>query len=118
MRIKTIYLLLPVLVSCYSVPKVDGFDSTKWKTSAVCSDHKIQAAKLLEANESELQGFIQKEIDDLLGVDRKHQLGKRNGQFFLYPITVDCGDSIPNTSLSLMFDALGRVKEVQVVLVD
>ena len=86
--------------------------------SKVCDKDRIEAAKLLEANEQKLQGFIQKEIEELLGVDRRLELGRRNGQFFYYPITIDCADSIPNTSLSLMFDALGRVKEVQVVLVD
>jgi len=118
MRINTIYLLLLLLTSCYSPPQIDGFDQTKWKNSEPCSAYRIETADFLEVHESELQGFIQKEIDDFLGNNRKHQLDKRNGQFFLYPITVDCGDSIPNTSLSLMFDALGRVKEVQVVLVD
>ena len=118
MSVKLLALFLVILCSCYSVPEIEGFDSEKWKASKVCSDYRTEAAKLLEANEQNLQGFIQKEIDQLLGVDRQHELDKRNGQFFLYPITVNCRDSIPNTSLSLMFDALGRVKEVQVVLVD
>jgi len=118
MPIKIFSLLLVILCSCYSVPEIEGFDSDKWKASTICSDYRTETANLLEKNEQQLQGFIQKEIDELLGVDRQHQLDKRNGQFFLYPVTVSCADSIPNTSLSLMFDALGRVKEVQVVLVD
>lgn len=118
MSVKLLALLSVFFCSCYSRPQIDGFDADRWNASSPCTTYRIETADFLEAHESELQGFIQKEIDALLGNNRKHQLGKRNGQFFLYPITVDCGDSIPNTSLSLLFDALGRVKEVQVVLVD
>jgi len=118
MSIKLFALLLVFFYSCYSPPQIDGFDGEKWKASEPCSFYRIETAAFLEAHELDLQGFIQKEMDDFLGINRKHQLGSRNSQFFLYPITIDCGDSIPNTSLSLMFDALGRVKEVQVVLVD
>ena len=110
------FLFIVILCSCYSIPEIDGFDSEKWKASDVCSDYRIQAAELLEANEQKIQGLIQKEIQELLGVNRRHELDKRNEQFFYYPITVDCGDSIPNTSLSFRFDALGRVKEVQLIL--
>lgn len=113
-----LFFFLIVLTGCFSLPKIEGFDSKKWKTSAVCSDYRIKTAHLLEANELELQGFIQKEIDDLLGSNYRHELEKRNEQFFYYPVTVNCGDTIPDTSLLLCFDALGRVKEVLVVLVD
>ena len=118
MQIKPSLLSFTILCSCYAVPKIEGFDQDKWKSAKVCSDYKIEAAELLVANELTLQGEIQKEIEEMLGKTQKHELGKRSEQFFFYPITVDCGDSIPNTSLSLRFDALGRVKEVQLVLED
>ena len=118
MKIKFASISLFFLTACYSPPVVEGFDSEKWKTSAPCSNYRIEAANLLEQNEIILQGEIQKEIEEMLGKTPRHELGKRSEQFFFYPITVDCGDSIANTSLSLRFDALGRVKEIQVVLED
>ena len=118
MYIKLSLLNLAILCSCYALPEIEGFDQEKWKIAEPCSEYRIEAASLLEQNEPVLQGEIQKEIEYLLGKSPRHELGKRSEQFFFYPVTVDCGDSIPNTSLSLRFDALGRVKEVQVVLED
>ena len=65
---KIFILLLVIFSSCYSIPEIHGFDAEKWRNSKVCSNYRIEGAKLLEANERNLQGFIQKEIDELLGV--------------------------------------------------
>jgi len=46
----------------------------------------------------------------------KHELHGRNEKFFFYPLKKDCPDSSENQSLFLRFDALGRTKEVLIVL--
>ena len=117
MRSVSIILLL-FLMNCHGTPKIDGFDPTKWQSSKVCSEYRINGAVVLESNEHKLQGMIQKEIESLLGKSPRLELGKRSEQFFKYPITKNCDDSTANTSLSFRFDALGRVKEVQILLED
>jgi len=67
-------------------------------------------------NEPALLSATQPDIEALLGVAPKHELHGRNEKFFFYPLKKDCPDSSENQSLFLRFDALGRTKEVLIVL--
>jgi hypothetical protein len=109
-------LVLLVISACQKSPNVPGFDTDKWKAAAVCSNERMDLAEVIVKNEASLLSATQPDIEALLGVAPKHELHGRNEKFFYYPISKDCLDSTENQSLFLRFDALGRVKEVLIVL--
>ena len=105
-----------ILVSCSGRKELSGFESTKWQEADPCSETRITLANEIEIRSKEIVGFTQVDIETLLGKAPRHQLGSRNEKQFYYPVTVDCEDGKENTSLYILFDALGRTKEVQVIL--
>lgn len=117
MRVKHLLILLLISVSCSSKVEIPGLDTEKWQNAEVCSEYRIEGARILEANEEFLFGLTQVELATLLGSAPKHQLSSRSEKFYFYPITEGC-DSLENTALQFRFDALGRAKEVMVVLTD
>lgn len=108
--------LLLVLLGCQQKPTVPGFDSDRWKSSTICSAERFALAEIIVKNEASLLSTTQPDIEALLGMAPKHELHGRNEKFFYYPLTVDCADSAQNQSLFLRFDALGRAKEVMIIL--
>jgi hypothetical protein len=109
-----ISLLLSLLSGCYKSPVIVGFDSARWRESVVCAAYRLEGAMFLAANKTQMQGLSQNEIINLLGTGR-HQLDERNEKYFYYTLTRDCADK-PNQSLEVRFDAVGRVRDVQVIL--
>jgi len=109
-------LLLSLISACRQDPSVPGFDTEKWKAAAVCSDERMVLAEIIVKNEAALISATQPDIEALLGVAPKHELHGRNEKFFYYPLTKDCGNSTSNQSLFLRFDALGRAKEIMIIL--
>ena len=106
-------LLLIGLLGCYQTPKIEGFDSEKWMRSLdVCDDYRSESTKLLIKMKSELLSKNQNEIRAFLGNASRHQLFDRNQKFFFYQL--DCKN---NKELSVRFDALGRVKEMQIIFI-
>ncbi len=117
---RTSFLLASLLLfsACTSSVEIPGLDIEKWNSSEVCSDYRINGATLIEANDEVLLSLTQADIESIFGVAPRHQLWNRNEKFFYYPVTKDCGEGISNTSLFIRFDALGRAKEVLVLLDD
>lgn len=111
-------LLLLIITSCNSSPEIPGLDLDKWNSSEVCSDYRIEGAEIIEANEEVLLSLTQAEIEGLFGVVPRHQLWNRNEKFFYYPVTKDCSEGVEDTNLFIRFDALGRAKEVLVLIDD
>jgi len=105
---------LLTLVGCHSTPELEGFSTEEWDKATLCSEERNKLAHKLEQQEHKLLGKVQTDIEALLGVAPRHELSSRNEKFFYYPINKNCDK--PAQSLLVRFDALGRVKEVLVVL--
>lgn len=110
------FLLL--LVSCYSIPEIEGFNKAEWAAPLrECDDSKEEIARLILKNEALLLGEGQAEIKALLGDPDANELYVRNQKFLYYNLTAS--DSCPNVDkalrLSIRFDALDRVKELTIV---
>ncbi|MDH5608302.1 MAG: hypothetical protein OEY56_02380 [Cyclobacteriaceae bacterium] len=105
-------LFLFTLSGCYQAPLIENFDAVKWQIALTdCTDYRrIEAAPLLVAQKEAILSATQNQVTELLGAPDRHQLYDRNQKFFYY--TLDCDGT---KELSLRFDALGRVKEIQVV---
>ncbi len=105
------FLILLTFFSCYQAPVINDFDPTQWKSSLVnCNDYRINASEEIIEQKEKLLSKNQNEIVALLGNPEKHELFDRNQKFFFYQL--DCEKT---KELSLRFDALGRVREVQVI---
>lgn len=105
-----------LLASCTSAPQIEGFNKDAWTASALCSEERIALARLVMDNEEKLLSYTQPEVEALLGSAPRHELHGRNEKFFFYPIAKNCPDSVPDQSLFVRFDALGRAKEVLILL--
>lgn len=107
---------LTICLSCYKAPQIDGFDTQAWKESISCDQNRLDEANVLLANEQKLLSANQNEVQELLGNPDEHELYSRNQKFFYYNLSPKC-DSIPGQRLSIRFDALGRVNEIQIISV-
>ena len=105
---------LTLCLACTSNNELEDFDSDKWKESAICSSDRITLANEIESRTNEILGMTQVDLEQILGKAPRHQLGSRNEKRFYYPISKDCKLE-KNKSLYILFDALGRAKEVQIV---
>lgn len=109
---------LPLLLfSCYQAPKIEGFKKESWEKPISCEQNRMEAAKVLLQNEQILLSANQNEISELLGDPDEHELYGRNQKFFYYNLMLFC-DSLPAQRLSIRFDALGRLKEMNIFVVD
>ena len=113
-----IAFLIPLIsfMSCYQAPQIDGFDKQTWKQEISCNQDRLAEANILIKNDSLLLSANQNEIQELLGNPDEHELYSRNQKFFYYNLKPTC-DSVPGQRLSIRFDALGRVNEVQIIKV-
>ena len=99
------------LVGCYGTPKVEGFDSQRWKTSlANCDDYRLQHVDLLLQQAEDLKGTGQNGMQQMLGKPTRHELYQRNQKFFYYDL--NCGAAGPEEQLRIRFDALGNLREM------
>ncbi len=106
------YLTVVSLTACYQTPEIDGFDQAKWTESLEnCDGYRTEITALLLEKKSELISKNQNEVKALLGSAGRHELFERGQKFFYYQL--DCDRT---KELSIRFDAMGRVKELQVVL--
>lgn len=105
-------MILTVLSACYQAPNLEGWDATRWNGMALdCENDRVELAKnIVIPQQRKLLGKNQNEIDKLLGAADRHELYERNQKFFYYRL-----DCINKQELSVRFDALGRVKEIQVI---
>lgn len=115
MRTICIILLLLLLGACESRDAIGGVDLKKWRNANKCSDYLMEGAELMLKNDSEIIGLTQRKIKRLLGSPPKHELSKRGEKFFHYPLSNNC-EGVPDQSLQIRFDALARVKELNIVL--
>ena len=117
MPIKSLIVFTSILfLGCGSKVEIPNLDFEEWRNSKICTEYRIQGALRMQEEEDHFLNIIQPTIENILGKTSKHELSKRSEKFFYYPISLNCSDSIPNQSLLFRFDALGRVKEVLVVL--
>jgi hypothetical protein len=115
---KSVLLALPLLFfSCYQAPKIEGFSKESWQQAMDCEHSRLEEARTLLDHESYLLSANQNEIKALLGDPDEHELYGRNQKFFYYDLVSNC-DSLPAQRLSLRFDALGRLKELNVFFDD
>lgn len=100
-----------ILIGCYQAPNLKDFDQEKWeKAITECTNYRLVAAKdLIDLQRQMILGLNQNEITKLFGNPTQHLLHSRNQKFFFYQL--DCDNT---KRLSLRFDALGRVKEIQI----
>ena len=103
------------LFACYGVPHVPGFDQAKWNREISCKQDRLDQAQLLTNHSNLLLSSSQNEITNLLGEPDEHELYNRNEKFFFYDLTMSC-DSLTYKRLSLRFDALGRMKEIMIIV--
>jgi len=104
-------LSLPLLIGCYRTPQIDGFDSTRWKTSiADCNNYRLQHVDLLLESADQLKGTGQNGMQQMLGKPARNELYERNQKFFYY--NLNCGKNEPAQQLCLRFDALGNLREM------
>jgi hypothetical protein len=114
---KHIFLLIfcTVLVtSCYRAPEIVDFNKDDWEMALDnCNSYRIESTeKQLLLQEENILGASQNEIKALLGNPTRHQLFNRNQKFFYYQLNCE-----KDLELSIRFDALGRVKEIQMIKV-
>jgi hypothetical protein len=104
-----------LLYSCYQVPTIQGWDPSRWSAMKEnCEMDRIDLAEnILMVNKANLLGVTQNNIENLLGNPDRHELYDRNQKFFYYSLDCEKGKE-----LSIRFDALGRVKELQILLLD
>lgn len=109
---RLLILGLWVLTGCYSAPDIDGFDIEKWESAIEnCTDYRMdKAGEFLDQHSDKIVGLNQNEIKELLGNPSRHQLFNRNQKFFFYSLNCDV-----THELRIRYDALGRVKELQVI---
>ncbi|MFT6135241.1 MAG: hypothetical protein ACJAZM_001735 [Cyclobacteriaceae bacterium] len=94
-------------------PNIEGFDSDEWEQSlSSCDSYRMEQAENLIKQKEALLTSNQNEITALLGNPSLHKLFNRNQKFFFYQL--DCENT---RRLAIRFDALGRVKEVQIEIV-
>ena len=117
MRSKLLVVLAILVASCTNKVEIPGLDLEKWQQAANCSEYRITGAEVLIQNEAKLIGLTQVDLAALLGSAPRHQLGSRSEKFYFYPISEGC-DSLESKALQFRFDALGRAKEVMIVLTD
>ena len=105
------HLTLLFLIGCYSAPKIDGFDQQQWFNSLTeCNDYRMLISdSIFKGSQSPLLTLSQNELQELLGKPDQHQLFNRNQKFFYYSLNCD-----KTYQLAVRFDALGRVKEVNI----
>lgn len=117
--LKAAYLFLAsiILVSCYSTPKIEGFDVESWKAPfKYCDQNKIKLAEVLIAHKEQLLGEGQTPIQKLLGPPNEHELYRRTEKFFYYNLTPGDTCNLENQRrLSIRFDALDRAKEIMII---
>ncbi|MBV6645566.1 MAG: hypothetical protein KI790_08965 [Cyclobacteriaceae bacterium] len=100
-----------LLIGCYQAPKVDGFDREKWVSSKdLCDEYRVNISALLIKDNSPILSSTQNEVQKLLGSPERHRLYRRNQKIFYYPLS--CSGT---QELMIIFDALGRAKELRVV---
>ena len=105
--------LLALASACYRPPTVDGFDPVLWRTAIdECGTYRVEAVRVLLDQKDQLLGLNQNEIAELLGPAARHELFSRNQKFFFYQLSCE-----NEQELSIRFDALGRIKELQVIRV-
>ena len=111
MKYLNLLLLVLLFTSCYQPPKIDGFDTDQWSAALTeCTDYRIVTIEhLVKEQEEKILSLNQNEVSNLFGNPSQHQLYNRNQKFFYYQL--DCENT---KRLALRFDALGRVKEIQV----
>ncbi|MEQ8470512.1 MAG: hypothetical protein RIC35_04970 [Marinoscillum sp.] len=115
---KAIYcLLLVLLCSCYSTPKIEGFDPDLWKVEIrYCDQSKVELAKVLVNHKDQILGEGQAQIKKFLGQPSEHELYRRTQKFFYYNLTPgDTCDIKTPQRLSIRFDALDRAKEIMII---
>ncbi|MFY0686054.1 MAG: hypothetical protein JXQ90_02765 [Cyclobacteriaceae bacterium] len=112
MKYFPILVTLLILSSCTKV-EIDGFDKELWsKSIQSCDGYRFEICeKIILPKKNEVLGLNQNEIKSLFGAPPRNELYERNQKFFFYP--VDCEGK---QSLSVRFDALGRCKEVAIVI--
>jgi len=112
----TLLIPLAFCLSCYTTPQVEGFDRQAWESAVSCDDDRLSEGRVLLAHEEQLLSSNQNEIQALLGSPSEHELYSRNQKFFYYDLRPVC-DTLPGQRLSIRFDALGRVNEIQIIKV-
>lgn len=115
---KPLYLItLIALCSCYSSPKIEGFDPDLWKVEIkYCDQSKVALAEILVKHKEKLLGEGQTKIKKFLGQPSKHELYRRTEKFFYYNLTPgDTCDIETPQRLSIRFDALDRAKEIMII---
>ncbi|MEQ8337198.1 MAG: hypothetical protein RIA62_07620 [Cyclobacteriaceae bacterium] len=112
----TLLIPLAICFSCYNAPQIAGFDEQAWQQSISCDQDRLNQAAILLKNEERLLASNQNEIQELLGSPNEHELYSRNQKFFYYDLRPKC-DTIPGQRLSIRFDALGRVNDIQIIKV-
>lgn len=115
---KSSYLVgLFFLFSCYSTPKIEGFDPKIWRVDLrYCDQSKLALAKVLIDHKDQLLGEGQAQIKKFLGQPDEHELYRRTEKFFYYNLTPgDTCDIESPRRLSIRFDALDRAKEIMII---
>lgn len=108
------FILLVSISSCYQAPVIEDFDKDAWIAEPEnCSGYRLAVAEEIMVSKDKQNKLLtrnQNEIKNLFGEPDKHQLFNRNQKFFFYKL--DCEQ---RKELSIRFDALGRVKELQII---
>lgn len=114
-----IYLLGIILLvsSCYSTPKIEGFDPDVWKVEIkYCDQSKVALAQVLVDHKEQLLGAGQAQVKKYLGQPNEHELYRRTQKFFYYNLTPgDTCEIEQPQRLSIRFDALDRAKEIMII---
>lgn len=99
------------LFSCSSPPSIDGFNANEWNLAIQnCTTYRMETVQLVVEAKNELVGLSQQDVQGLLGKPEEQKLFDRHQKFLLYPLS--CQNK---QSLSIRLDALGRVREIQVI---
>lgn len=99
------------------LPTLQNFDSEKWKDdkNGCKGDRKLLQTSLNDQR-TELLGFEELQLVELLGRPDQNELSKRNQKFYYYFIDPgpDCGEKVDSTArrLTIRFTAMGISKEV------
>jgi hypothetical protein len=116
-RFNYLVLVFFVIGCSKPLPTLQNFDTEKWKAdkNGCDGERKLMLASI-ESQRSELLGYEELQLVELLGRPDQNELSKRNQKFYFYfidpaPICVD-NDGITPKKLTIRFTAMGLAKEV------
>ncbi|MCG8475531.1 MAG: hypothetical protein MI784_08665 [Cytophagales bacterium] len=114
------FIALCVFISCQKTPRINGFDSQKWRTDKnACLGYRISHYRLLIEQRDQLKGLSTTQIHKLLGLPNKNQLYDRDQKYYYYSTSPNkkCGShyaKTPETYLRLRFNSIGYVNELTI----